>query len=130
MIAEGSDRVEPLLVRAIPKNIRGCGGQGIGAKASFGFQEKMVAATVSCLRHLAANVLGWGIRMSGGVRFSKQWILIQGQWSVLTTTLLDTTFPGSPPLASKTAAARNLLPRDGCLMINRGLVCRAVVLLS
>ena len=41
LIAKGSDRVEPLLVRAIPENIRGCCGQGIGAKASFGFQEKI-----------------------------------------------------------------------------------------
>lgn len=40
LIAEGSDRVEPLLVCAIPKNIRACCGQGIGAKASFRFQKK------------------------------------------------------------------------------------------
>lgn len=72
LIAEGCDRVKPLLVRAIPKNIRGCCGQGIGAKASFGFQEKMVVAIVRCQRHLAANVLAWGIRMSGGLRFSRQ----------------------------------------------------------
>ena len=125
LITEGSDRVEPLLVRAIPENIRGRCGQGRGAKALFRFQEKTVAAIFSCRRHLAAKVLSREIRMSGCVRFSKHSILIQCQWSVLNTASQD-----SPRLASNTAAATHSLRLADCLLIDRGLVCSAVVLLS